>query len=67
MPEISVETELARGELVRIPVGELQLKRKLRLIYRKDANLSHAARAFLKVVEAIAHERKGRYRFQREN
>ncbi len=43
LPEISVETELARGELVRIPVRELQLKRKLRLIYRKDANLSHAA------------------------
>src|SRR5271154_36416 len=66
LPEISVETELARGELVRIPVRELQLKRKLRLIYRKDANLSHAARALLKVIEAVARERKGRYRFQRE-
>ena len=54
VPEISVETELARGELVGIPVRELQLKRKLRLIYRKDANLSHAARAFLKVAEAVA-------------
>src|SRR5205085_10696365 len=67
LPEISVETEIARGELVRIPVHELQLKRKLRLIYRKDANLSHAARAFLKIVEALALERKGRYRFQRES
>lgn len=67
VPEISVEPELARGELVRIPVREIQLKRKLRLIYRRDANLSHAARAFLKVVEAIALDRKGRYRFQREN
>jgi DNA-binding transcriptional LysR family regulator len=67
IPEISVETELARGELVRIPVREIQLKRKLRLIYRKHANLSHAARAFLKVVEAVALEGKGRYRFQREN
>jgi hypothetical protein len=47
-------------------VRELQIKRKLRLIDRKDANLSHAARAFLKVVEAVALERKGRYRFQRE-
>ena len=67
IPEISVETELARGELVEIPVREVQLKRKLRLIYRKDANLSHAARAFLKVAEAVASERKGRHRFQREN
>ena len=67
LPGISVETEVARGELVRIPVRELQLKRKLRLIYRKDANMSHAATAFLKVAEAVALERKGRYRFQREN
>ena len=67
VPEISVETELARGELVNIPVRELELKRKLRLIYRTDANLSHAARAFLKVAEAVAKERGGRYRFQREN
>jgi DNA-binding transcriptional LysR family regulator len=67
VPEISVENEIARGELVRIRVRELQLKRKLRLIYRKDANLSHAARAFLKVAEAVAREQKGRYRFQREN
>ena len=67
VPEISVETEIARGELVRIPVRELQLKRKLRLIYRKGANLSHAGRAFLKVAEAVAIERKGHYRFHREN
>jgi len=66
VPEISVETEIARGELVRIPVKELQLRRKLRLIYRKEANLSHAGRAFLKVAEAVALERKGHYRFQRE-
>jgi DNA-binding transcriptional LysR family regulator len=66
VPEISVHAEIARGELVRIPVRELQLKRKLRLIYRKDANLSHAARAFLKVAESFARENKGHYRFQRE-
>ncbi|MGO9125113.1 MAG: LysR family transcriptional regulator [Terriglobales bacterium] len=67
LPEISVENELARGELVRIPVRELRLHRKLRLIYRKSASLSHAARAFLKVAETIAREQKGRYRFQREH
>jgi DNA-binding transcriptional LysR family regulator len=67
VPGISVENEIVRGELVRIPVLELQLKRKLRLIYRKDASLSHAAKAFLKVAEAVAVEHKGRYRFQRED
>jgi DNA-binding transcriptional LysR family regulator len=66
MPEISVEAELARNELVRVPVRELHLERKLRLIYRKEAGLSHAARAFLKVAEAVALGRKGRHRFQRE-
>ena len=67
LPEISVENELARGELVRIPVRELRLHRKLRLVYRKAASLSHAARAFLKVAEAISLERRGPYRFQREH
>ncbi len=67
VPEISVENELARGELVRIPVKELQLHRKMRLTYRKDASLSHAARAFLKVAEAVARDRGSRYRFQREH
>ncbi len=67
MPEISVEAELSRGELVRIPVRELRVQRKLRVIYRKEVGLSHAARAFLKVAEAVALERAGRYRFQRES
>ncbi len=67
LPAISVETGLARGELVRIAVKELKFHRKLRLVYRKAASLSHAARAFLKVAEAIAAEQKGSYRFQREH
>jgi DNA-binding transcriptional LysR family regulator len=66
LPEISVEDELARGELVRIPVQELKVHRKLRLIYRKSAALSHAGRAFLKVAESVAHTKGGRYRFERE-
>ena len=67
MPEISVEAELARRELISIPVRELRVQRKLRLIYRKEAGLSHAGRAFLKVAEAVARELGGRYRFQRES
>ena len=67
LPEISVEGELARGELVRIHVRELQIHRKLRLVYRKEASLSHAARALLTVAEAMADARQGRYQFQREH
>jgi DNA-binding transcriptional LysR family regulator len=65
LPQISVESELERGELVRIRVRELSLHRKLRLIYRKSGSTSHAAKACLKVAEEIAHQRKGNYRFER--
>ncbi|HKW18677.1 MAG TPA: LysR family transcriptional regulator [Terriglobales bacterium] len=65
LPEISVEDEIVRGELVRIPVQELRVHRKLRLIYRKSAALSHAGRAFLKVAELVAATHGGRYRFER--
>jgi DNA-binding transcriptional LysR family regulator len=66
LPEISVKDELARGDLVHIAVRELSLHRKLRLIYRKAASLSHAARAFLKVAQSIAVQRQGSYRFERD-
>ena len=57
VPALSVRTELASGALVRVTVPELQMERKLRLVYRRHATLSHAAEAFLKVVErfALAH------------
>jgi len=67
VPELSVEQELERGELVRIPVRELRIQRKLRLIYRKGATVSHAAQAFLAVTESFARERGGRFRFQGEH
>jgi DNA-binding transcriptional LysR family regulator len=54
VPGLTVRTELESGALVRVPVPELQIERKLRLVYRRQANLSHAALAFLKVVEAYA-------------
>jgi DNA-binding transcriptional LysR family regulator len=66
VPEISVESEIARGDLVRVPVSDLHYQRKLRLIYRQESALSHAGRAFLKVAEQVAKDKEGRYRFQRE-
>jgi DNA-binding transcriptional LysR family regulator len=67
VPEISVQSELARGELVRVQVRELNFHRKLRLVYRKEASLSHAGRAFLQVAEAVAGDKKGQYRFLRDH
>ena len=66
LPYLSVDREVANGDLVRIPVRELRLHRELRIIYRRSATLSHAAGAFLKVVEKMARQQRGSYRFQRE-
>jgi DNA-binding transcriptional LysR family regulator len=66
VPGLAVEPELLRGELVSIPVKELRIERQLRLVYRKGAQLSHAAQAFLKVAESISTRIKGSYLFQAE-
>jgi len=66
VPRLTVEPELKNGLLVRIEVPELQTERKLRLVYRKQANLSHAAQAFLKVVESYAAAQGDPYSFLTE-
>jgi DNA-binding transcriptional LysR family regulator len=66
LPAIAVETELARGDLVRILVPELAFERPVRLVYRTGGTLSQSARAFLAVAEAHATKRRGRFAFQRE-
>lgn len=67
VPGLTVRTELASGALVRVRVRELQLERKLRLVYRKQASLSHVAVAFLKVVEAYAAAHGYPYGFEPEH
>jgi DNA-binding transcriptional LysR family regulator len=64
VPGICLDSEISRGELVRIRVRDLKIERKLRLVYRKNATLSHAARAFLTVAESMAAKQSGRYLFQ---
>ena|SRR5437870_1019259 len=49
VPRLTVETEIERGLLAAITVKEMRLERRLYLIYRKGATLSHAAKAFLRV------------------
>lgn len=56
VPRLTVESELETGALVAIDVPELQMERQLRLVFRREANLSHAARAFLNVVEEHARQ-----------
>ena len=66
VPGLTVRTELRSGALVRVRVRELQLERRLRLVYRRQASLSHAAVSFLKVVEAYAGSHGDPYCFQPE-
>lgn len=66
VPRVAVEPELRRGELVAVAVQELRLERKLRVIYRKAGQLSHAGRAFLQVAESISRKMDGQYLFERE-
>jgi DNA-binding transcriptional LysR family regulator len=63
IPRICVEGELARGELVAVPVPELHFERKLRLVHRRHAPLSHAARAFLNMAASFAKAHPERYLF----
>jgi DNA-binding transcriptional LysR family regulator len=66
LPGLCVEAEAARGELARISVPELNFERKLRLVFRKHASLSHAARAFLQVAESFHKKRGEPYLYQPE-
>jgi DNA-binding transcriptional LysR family regulator len=52
-PRMCLEDELARGEFVSVRVRELHIERQLRLIYRKNATLSAAARALLEVAQGV--------------
>jgi DNA-binding transcriptional LysR family regulator len=49
LPRRCAQGEISRGELVEIHVPELRSPRQVRLVHRREAQLSHAARAFLEV------------------
>ncbi|MDQ2855080.1 MAG: LysR family transcriptional regulator [Acidobacteriota bacterium] len=53
VPRLTAQAEIARGQLAALAVREMKLERRLHLIYRKGATLSHAARAFLRVAKEL--------------
>lgn len=57
VPALSVQAEVARGDLVTVSVPELDCSRKLWLVYRKQGSLSYAALAFMRVVRTLAEDR----------
>ena len=52
LPRMCVEKDLDQKTLCEVKVKELQVERKIRLVYPSRRALSHAARAFLEVVKA---------------
>jgi DNA-binding transcriptional LysR family regulator len=50
LPRLSVRDALEAGTLVEVPVKGLAIEKVLRMVYRKEENLSHAAKAFLALV-----------------
>src|SRR4029453_4783976 len=47
LPRMCVEEEIANGALREVRVKELQVERKIHLVYPSHRTLSHAAQAFL--------------------
>ncbi len=66
VPGLTVQPELARGELVQIAVPELRIARRLWLVHRQRATLSHVGVAFLETVRAMAADRGHPFAFRTE-
>ena len=49
IPRLAAQIEIERKQLAGLVVREMKFERRLHLIYRKGATLSHAAKAFLRV------------------
>jgi DNA-binding transcriptional LysR family regulator len=67
VPGLTVQPELARGELVQVAVTELKIARRLWLVHRARATLSHAGLAFLGIVRALAADRGHPFAFRTEH
>jgi DNA-binding transcriptional LysR family regulator len=52
VPRLTAQIEIERRQLAALAVKEMRLERRLQLIYRRGATLSHAAKAFLRVARA---------------
>ncbi len=53
VPKLTAQSEIAAGQLCALTVREMKLERKLNIIYRRNSELSHAAKEFLKVARDL--------------
>ena len=61
VPHLTVAQELEAGDLVRVPVDELEMRRVLRLVHRRQATLSYAGKAFLRHPQGAGAGNRGRH------
>lgn len=54
VPRLTVARELETGDLAALTVPELEMKRVLRLVHRRQGALSYAATAFLQSIRSLA-------------
>lgn len=54
LPKMCVEQELESGALIEVDVKEINVERRIRLLFPSRRALSHAAKAFLEVVQTPA-------------
>ena len=67
VPGLTVQPELARGELVQVAVPELKIARRLWLVHRARTTISHAGEAFLEIVRTHASRRGHPFTFRVEH
>jgi len=65
LPGLVAQSEIDSGKLVPVKVKGMQITRKLRLVYRKQATLSYAATAFLDVIEELSGRRGAPFQYDR--
>ena len=66
VPNLTVARELETAELVAVPVDELEMRRVLRIVHRRQGTLSYAAKAFLQTIRAIARRNGPPFYYQVE-
>ncbi|MBE7181685.1 MAG: LysR family transcriptional regulator [Terriglobus roseus] len=66
VPRLTVERELATEALLSIRIPELIMERRLRLVTRRKATLSHAGHAFLETVKVHARAHGAPFCFEEE-
>lgn len=66
VPNLTVARELETGELKAVPVTELEMRRVLRLVHRRQGTMSYAAKEFLQTVRSLARRNGPPYYYQVE-